>query len=73
MYKKVQSATPAIDFRPPSTHPHITVKLKKVQRECERRQQIETENIRLLQKLGAIMNGKRIENFWQQSRPKCVL
>lgn len=70
--KQVQSAGPAIDFYQPESHPHVTLKLKKVQREQERKCEIERENIRLLQRLGAIMTGKRIENFWNQPRPKYI-
>lgn len=70
--RKVQSAGPAIDFRPPTSHPHVTTKLKKIQRERERLDEIERENRRLLQRLGEIMNTRRLENFWQQPRPKYV-
>lgn len=67
--EKVIKAVPRIDFSPPAEHVHVTLKLKKAQKELERRQQIEHENIRLLQRLGSIMNKKRIDNFWSQPRP----
>lgn len=67
--EKVIKAVPRIDFHPPPEHNHVTLKLKKAQRELERQRQIEKENIRLLQRLGAIMNKKRIDNFWTQPRP----
>lgn len=50
--------------------PHVLIKLKKLQRERERMQEIEKENQRLLQKLTQIMNTNRLENFWRQPRPK---
>lgn len=64
------SAQPAIDFQTPCRQPHVTVKLKKTQRELERMQEIERENRRLLQRLGQIMNTSRMENFWRHPRPK---
>ncbi|KAJ6633778.1 hypothetical protein Bhyg_16043, partial [Pseudolycoriella hygida] len=65
----VQSAGPAIDFHPPISHPHVKVKLKKTQKEWERLNEIQRENRRLLQRLGQIMSTRRLENFWQYSRP----
>lgn len=49
--KKVQSAGPAIDFYPPNDYPHITAKLKKLQKESERQDKVNKDNIRLLQRL----------------------
>lgn len=49
--KKVQSAGPAIDFYPPNDYPHITAKLKKMQKESERQDKVNKDNIRLLQRL----------------------
>lgn len=66
---KVLKMGPAIDFHPPAAHNHVTLKLKKAQKELERQEQIRHENIRLLQRLGAIMNSKRIDNYWTQPRP----
>lgn len=66
---KVQSAGPAIDFYPPNSYPHITSKLKKLQKEFERQKQVKKENIRLLQRLGSIMTTKRLKNFWDTPRP----
>lgn len=70
--KKVHSATSAIDFRCPSAHvsKFNAVQSKKQQKEEERRKAIEKENIRLLQKLGTIMNESRLNNFWRAPRPK---
>lgn len=67
---QVQSAQPAIDFARPSEQPHVLVKLKKIQKERERMQEIERENQRLLQKLCSIMSTNRIENYWKDPHPK---
>lgn len=67
---KVETAGPAIDFHPPPERAHITQKLKKLQKERERKEKIERDNIRLLQRLGAIMSKKRLDNIWTQARPK---
>ncbi|KAL1373460.1 hypothetical protein pipiens_018646 [Culex pipiens pipiens] len=66
---KVETAGPAIDFHPPPERAHITQKLKKLQKERERKEKIERDNIRLLQRLGAIMSKKRLDNIWTQARP----
>ncbi|XP_058060820.1 uncharacterized protein LOC131211396 [Anopheles bellator] len=66
---KVVTAVPAIDFHPPPERVHITQKLKKQQKELERQEKIEQENIRLLQRLGAIMSKKRLDNIWTYTRP----
>lgn len=66
---KVQSAGPAIDFYPPNEYPHITAKLKKLQKESERQDKVNKDNIRLLQRLGSIMTTKRLKNFWDAPRP----
>ncbi|XP_055693146.1 uncharacterized protein LOC129795701 [Lutzomyia longipalpis] len=67
--KKVKSAGPRIDDSSPPIYTHVIVKMKKIQKERERKASIERENVRLLQKLGAIMNTSRLENFWNTSRP----
>ncbi|XP_053696755.1 uncharacterized protein LOC128744037 [Sabethes cyaneus] len=66
---KVETAAPAIDFHPPAERAHITQKLKKLQKERERTEKIERDNIRLLQRLGAIMSKKRLDNIWTHARP----
>jgi len=65
----VLSALPAIDFGPPADRHHVTCKLKKLQWEGERRQKIEEENFKLLQRMGAIMNKNRLGNHWQIPPP----
>lgn len=67
---QVKSAQSAIDFEKPPDQPHVIHKLKKVQRERERIQEIERENQRLLQKLSQIMITNRIENYWKEPHPK---
>ncbi|XP_031640063.1 uncharacterized protein LOC116352020 [Contarinia nasturtii] len=68
--RKVQSAQAAVDVRRPTEHPHVLVKLKKIQKERERMQEIERENQRLLQKLSQIMITNRVENFWKEPHPR---
>lgn len=70
--RKVHSAGPAIDYHPPAVQPHVTIKLKKTQRELERQGDIQRENTRLLQSLTKIMNTSRMNNFWRECRPKLV-
>lgn len=67
--EKVQSAQPAIDFASPVQQPHVLIKLKKIQRERERIEEIERENQRLLQKLSHIMTINRLENYWREPHP----
>lgn len=67
--KNVQGAAPVIDFYPPSEYSHITIKLKKLQKEAERQEKVNKDNVRLLQRLGSIMTTKRLKNFWEHSRP----
>lgn len=67
---KVRSAGPAIDFGCPPKRDHVVVKHKKKQKEAERKDEIKKENIRLIQKLGVIMNTLRLDNFWTEPRPK---
>lgn len=67
--RKVKNAEAAIDFNPPCEYPHITMKLKKFQKENERQDKINRDNIRLLQRLGSIMTTKRLKNFWPSPRP----
>lgn len=68
-FSQVLNAVPAIDYFSPTVYPHIQIKFKKTQREYERTKQIEKENVRLLQRLTAIMNTKPVENFWKSPRP----
>lgn len=67
--KNVQCAGPVIDFYPPSEYSHITIKLKKLQKEAERQEKVNKDNVRLLQRLGSIMTTKRLKNFWEHPRP----
>ncbi|GBP34588.1 hypothetical protein EVAR_85308_1 [Eumeta japonica] len=67
---KVISALPIIDASPPPERPHVALKLKKQQREDERRVRLENENFALLQRLGAIMKTKRLDNSWTTPMPQ---
>lgn len=67
---QVQSAKPAVDIARPSDQPHVLIKLKKIQKERERTQEIERENQRLLQKLSQIMTTNRMENYWKEPHPR---
>lgn len=67
--RNVESAGPVIDFYPPSEYSHITTKLKKLQKESERQEKVNKDNLRLLQRLGEIMTTKRLKNFWEHPRP----
>ncbi|KAI8428373.1 hypothetical protein MSG28_002558 [Choristoneura fumiferana] len=67
---KVECALPAIDARAPASRAHVAVKLKKWQREAERRRRVAEDNYSLLQRLQAIMRGKRLDNCWDTPLPK---
>lgn len=67
--RNVETAGPVIDFYPPSEYSHITTKLKKLQKESERQEKVNKDNVRLLQRLGEIMTTKRLKNFWEHPRP----
>ncbi|CAF4786454.1 unnamed protein product [Pieris macdunnoughi] len=66
---KVKSALPAIDDRAPASRPHVVTKLKKVQREMDRKTKIQNENFSLLQRLSAIMKVNRLDNHWTKPLP----
>lgn len=67
--RKVESALPAIDTHPPLYGSHVKVKLKKIQKEQERSQQINYENFLLLQKLNYITRTSRVDNTWKNPQP----
>lgn len=67
---QIQSAKPAVDFVSPAVHPHVLNKMKKIQKERERIQEIDRENQRLLQKLSQIMSTNRVENYWKDPLPE---
>lgn len=58
-----------IDFGPPPQRGHVALKLKKLQKEGERRTKIEEDNFRLLQRMGAIMKKNRLDNYWETEPP----
>ncbi|KAI5636050.1 hypothetical protein NE865_11251 [Phthorimaea operculella] len=65
----VRSALPAIDDRAPAERPHVTTKLKKCQRESDRKDKIQKDNFSLLQRLNAIMKVNRLDNHWVRPLP----
>ncbi|KAJ0182170.1 hypothetical protein K1T71_002892 [Dendrolimus kikuchii] len=66
---KVKSALPAIDDRAPPARPHVALKLKKCQRELDRKIKIQSDNFSLLQRLSAIMKVNRLDNHWPKPLP----
>ncbi|XP_026314561.1 uncharacterized protein LOC113226211 [Hyposmocoma kahamanoa] len=66
---KVRSALPAIDDKPPPARPHVVLKLKKQQRESERKNKIQNDNFSLLQRLSGIMKLNRLDNHWVRPLP----
>ncbi|XP_075992821.1 uncharacterized protein LOC142987728 [Anticarsia gemmatalis] len=66
---KVKSALPAIDDRAPPARPHVALKLKKNQRELDRKHKIQSDNFSLLQRLNAIMKVNRLDNHWDKPLP----
>ncbi|XP_047041717.1 uncharacterized protein LOC124645837 isoform X1 [Helicoverpa zea] len=66
---KVRSALPAIDDRAPAARPHVALKLKKNQRELDRKNKIQSENFSLLQRLNDIMKVNRLDNHWAKPLP----
>ncbi|XP_023945052.1 uncharacterized protein LOC112050884 [Bicyclus anynana] len=66
---KVKSALPCIDDRAPAARPHVALKLKKCQKELDRKNKIQSDNFSLLQRLGAIMKVNRLDNHWRKPLP----
>ncbi|KAL1501887.1 hypothetical protein ABEB36_007127 [Hypothenemus hampei] len=60
---KVLKARPVVDTRSPPERPHVTTKLKKLQKEYERSKAIERDNFILLQKLNYIMSTHWLDNY----------
>ncbi|XP_063932071.1 uncharacterized protein LOC135144056 [Zophobas morio] len=67
--KKVQTAAPAIDNRTPLPRQHVTLKLKKKQKESERCEEIEKNNFSLLKRLSYVMRTSRVDNAWSTPQP----
>ncbi|XP_050296561.1 uncharacterized protein LOC126736310 [Anthonomus grandis grandis] len=61
--KKVLLATPVIDTKSPPFRGHVALKLKKLQKENERTEKIERDNLILLQKLRHIMTTHWSDNY----------
>lgn len=66
----MQSALPAIDNHPPMNRNHVSHKLKKHQKENERIEKIEKDNLILLKRLSYIMRTNRVDNYWTTPQPK---
>lgn len=66
----MQSALPAIDVGPPKNRIHVSYKLKKQQKEIERCNKIEKDNLKLLQRLRSCMSTSRVDNSWATAQPK---
>lgn len=66
---QVLSASPAIDTKPPLHRQHVIVKLKKRQKESERCQEIEKNNLTLLKRLNHVSETNRIDNYWDKPLP----
>ncbi|KAK9510493.1 hypothetical protein O3M35_005269 [Rhynocoris fuscipes] len=67
--EKIKYASPAIDNTPPPERPHVSCKLKKIQKEAERCSQIVNDNFTLLQHLSNIMRTTRVDHFWDEPPP----
>ncbi|KAK5647108.1 hypothetical protein RI129_005572 [Pyrocoelia pectoralis] len=67
--RKIKSAAPVIDNRPPASREHVAIKLKRKQTEIERRMQIERDNLILLQKLNSLTCKNRVDNYWATPQP----
>ncbi|KAK4880319.1 hypothetical protein RN001_008465 [Aquatica leii] len=67
--RKVRSAAPVIDNRPPANREHVITKLKRKQTEIERCSQIEKDNLILLRKLNFITRTNRVDNYWSTPQP----
>ncbi|XP_018331577.1 uncharacterized protein LOC108741309 [Agrilus planipennis] len=70
--RKVLSAYPAIDNKPPEPRVHVAIKHKKIQKENERCLKIEKDNFLLLKKLCWIMKSNRVDNYWSEPLPNFI-
>ncbi|KAK3896239.1 hypothetical protein Pcinc_000093 [Petrolisthes cinctipes] len=61
--RKVVSARPRIDARPPPDFPHLELKLKKLRLERDRQGKICQDNIKLVHRMAIIMRSKRLDNI----------
>ncbi|XP_045459209.1 uncharacterized protein LOC123669658 [Melitaea cinxia] len=67
--QKVERARAAVDAVAPSARPHVAVKLKRRQRERERRDKLTADNFALLQRLARLMSTTRLDNRWKRPLP----
>ncbi|XP_026489285.2 uncharacterized protein LOC113395808 [Vanessa tameamea] len=69
--QKVRGARAAVDAAAPPARPHVALKLKKCQRERERRDKLCADNFSLLQRLAHVMAVNRLDNHWDRPLPDC--
>ncbi|XP_047544547.1 uncharacterized protein LOC125076868 [Vanessa atalanta] len=67
--QKVRGARAAVDAAAPPARPHVALKLKKCQRERERRDKLCADNFSLLQRLAHVMAVNRLDNHWDRPLP----
>ncbi|CAH2104121.1 unnamed protein product [Euphydryas editha] len=67
--QKVASARAAVDAAAPAARPHVALKLKKWQRERERRDKLRDDNFGLLQRLARLMAARRLDDRWDRPPP----
>nr|XP_026489285.1 uncharacterized protein CFAP97D2 [Vanessa tameamea] len=70
--QKVRGARAAVDAAAPPARPHVALKLKKCQRERERRDKLCADNFSLLQRLAHVMAVNRLDNHWDRPLPEYV-
>ncbi|KAL3281902.1 hypothetical protein HHI36_005107 [Cryptolaemus montrouzieri] len=70
--RKVKSALPAIDNRPPDCRYHVRNKSKKQLHERDRMDKIQRHNFLLLQKLKDIKRKCRVDHYWSTPLPQMV-
>ncbi|XP_050361919.1 uncharacterized protein LOC126781136 [Nymphalis io] len=67
--QKVRGARAAVDAAAPPARAHVALKLKKCQRERERRDKLCADNFSLLQRLAHVMADNRLDNHWDRPLP----
>ncbi|XP_045469929.1 uncharacterized protein LOC123677456 isoform X1 [Harmonia axyridis] len=70
--RKVKSAMPAIDNRPPNSRQHVRIKSKKYLMEKNQMDKIQRHNFLLLQKLNDIKKKCRVDHYWSSPLPQMV-
>ncbi|XP_044750796.1 uncharacterized protein LOC123311085 [Coccinella septempunctata] len=70
--RKVRSALPAIDNRPPNSGQHVRFKSKKYLMEKDQKERIQKHNFLLLHKLNEIRKKCRVDHYWSSPLPQMV-